>query len=756
MNKSFRKALKIFFIICSAICVVLALLGYLYYRDLKKSFIRTLSAKSTELIGQTVEIGDLWISSSSGITLYNVSIKNSEGFPSGNLLRIKRIYLDTKYSELFSGRFYSKNITVYAPELTLLRDGNGRFNISEKLMQFFQKKSTLTYQVDSFDLDSGSIDFNNDKRFRNDNIAIHLKNLSSSPGTKTMIKGSTTYAGSRITVAGWVTLKDEPKKFAVSVSSGGIPLSVLREIFSRYKIDTEKTKVTINAVMEGDSQSGMNVASDLRIKNIGSEFIRKDTGDIRFKMKASLNLREDSLNIEDASLESDRIASVKLNALVKDIRKNPTYSAEVSLNRLDLSAFNASQDFAVKGILTSNKVHISSVVNKTLPALSGAFSGKSIFITGKDKRNLLKDAALSSRVKFDGRNMDFAADMHAGKLSVAATGTAKDILDRKRSIKLSVKIPEVQLTSIWETFWDIVPDKLLYAGLEGSLSSQLSMDYRESGTKVHGELVMKDIVLQGENGEYSVGPVNGTLPLAYSSPVTKESQTREFPIFERAQFNNLRTIYSQGLDKDAYSKITIGSLGYGFQLFSNINLWLRQEGNVLNISRFNGNIFGGRMNGSGYIDMSDGIKYRAGFIIEDLSLTKLCEGIEPIKGYISGKADGLASIKGSGKGFANLIGKADFWTFSSNKEKTKISKEFLRKIGGPSLKTYLGDRHYDKGVVSVYLKDGYILFDELEISNRNFLGIKDLSIKVAPFNNRIAIDHLLWTITEAAQRAKNK
>ena len=100
MNKSFGKALKKIFAICSAIFVVLALIGYLYYRDFKKSFIQTLSAKSTAFIGQPVEIGDLWISLSSGITLYNVSIKNPEGFQSGNLLRIKRIYLDTKYSEL--------------------------------------------------------------------------------------------------------------------------------------------------------------------------------------------------------------------------------------------------------------------------------------------------------------------------------------------------------------------------------------------------------------------------------------------------------------------------------------------------------------------------------------------------------------------------------------------------------------------------------------------------------------------------------
>ena len=67
---------------------------------------------------------------------------------------------------------------------------------------------------------------------------------------------------------------------------------------------------------------------------------------------------------------------------------------------------------------------------------------------------------------------------------------------------------------------------------------------------------------------------------------------------------------------------------------------------------------------------------------------------------------------------------------------------------------YLRDRDFDKGEMSLYLQNGYIIFKELEISNRNFLGIQDLSVKVAPLNNRIAIDQLMWSITEAASRAK--
>jgi hypothetical protein len=63
-------------------------------------------------------------------------------------------------------------------------------------------------------------------------------------------------------------------------------------------------------------------------------------------------------------------------------------------------------------------------------------------------------------------------------------------------------------------------------------------------------------------------------------------------------------------------------------------------------------------------------------------------------------------------------------------EKTKLSKEFLHKIGGPSLKAYLGDREFDKGYMSVYLQNGYIIFRELEISNRNLFGMRTFRSKL--------------------------
>jgi hypothetical protein len=97
------------------------------------------------------------------------------------------------------------------------------------------------------------------------------------------------------------------------------------------------------------------------------------------------------------------------------------------------------------------------------------------------------------------------------------------------------------------------------------------------------------------------------------------------------------------------------SLRYGFQLFDHINLWIKPKGSYLNIERFSANIFGGKLYGSAVIDLSSEFQYRAGLLVKGLSLTKLCESIEPIKGYISGNADGIASLKGSGIRLSQLI-----------------------------------------------------------------------------------------------------
>jgi hypothetical protein len=370
-------------------------------------------------------------------------------------------------------------------------------------------------------------------------------------------------------------------------------------------------------------------------------------------------------------------------------------------------------------------------------------------------RSFVKDASLHADIESMGKDLTLESEVSAGALSMRLSGRVEGFLEKDRHLRLKGTLPRIEASDIRSSLWDVFPDSLLYVGLQGTVSSDFLIDYSRQGLDVKGNLLFADFNLDGENGEYSIGPINGSLPLGYSQGQGGQ-EVMELPSFERSQFDRLVNEYSREPSGEGLQRLTIGSFRYGFQLFDQINLGIEQKGNYLNIKRFNANIFSGRLNGFAVVNLSSGFQYRVGFLIKAVSLTKLCDRIETIKGFISGKVDGIATFKGSGTGLSQLIGIADFWTYRTADEKTMISKEFLQEVGGPSVKAYVSNRSFDKGILSLYVKDGYVIFKELEISNKNLLGMTDLSLKVVPTSNRVAIDQLLWSITQAAERSKKK
>lgn len=381
-------------------------------------------------------------------------------------------------------------------------------------------------------------------------------------------------------------------------------------------------------------------------------------------------------------------------------------------------------------------------------------SGKISLSTGTGKK-MIKGAPFHGEFELAGKDLLLKAEAGVGALAMKISGTAKRFMESDRLFQAKIILPEAKLTDIRESLWDVFPDSLLYVGLEGSVTLEGSIEYGKDQLGFRGNVSVRNGSLQGENGEYSIRSINGTLPIVYRKG-EKQGQEVRMPSFERSQFDQLIRYYGQGPKEQSLQKITIQSLVYGFDLLEDIQLFVEQKGPTLNVERFNANIFGGRLTGTAVIDLSDGLRYGTGLLLKGVSLKTLCDRIEPIRGFISGRVDGIATLKGSGPALSGLIGMADFWTYPAKTEKMVISKEFLQKIGGPSVKPYLRSRNFDKGILSVYLKDGAIVFKELEISNKNILGMTDLSVKVAPLSNRIAVEDLLWTIAEAAERAKKK
>jgi hypothetical protein len=1068
-----KKILRITFWILIASLALSLLVVYLRYLDLKKVFLQKVSEKATLLIGQGVHIEDLSISSFLSANLYGIAIKNPEGFAPGDLLRVRRVQLEVRLGRLLKGEISIKSMRLYSPELLLVTNGKGTWNISDVLLRLLSTRSTTKYKIDELRIDSGAFELNRDPRFRSDHINLLFENISSAPGNRTGIRGTIGYAGNRVDIHGWADFNEVPMKVNLSISSRDFALSQLGRLLERYRIDTTKMRFGFNVQTEGDTERGFHMISSLFLKGFRSFSFAKNPRDIQLRTDGIFSPRDYSLALNHGSLLMNGTSAATFRGKITGLNKKPSYIGDIKLNQLDLSGFHFIKDMKVGGMLSSANIRVAGDFGSKAPEISGdlrlreggivssdaivqkidadiifssakeiaikgeasatimrlreyalakpvdvkisttlqvlperidalsslqlstlevqvkdsltasvesgdvtldgafqdhtfagkaafnmkdlrfaghtisrlkansgleysregvlltnlsietedaassagllsltlprdktgykidvedmnvtyrkgdvlveecdlyltlqpnkrpvsgdlRFSARNILIKGIGSRNvsgtgrfdeknfsadiqdaemfggrlrlaaegnisenlfpiktnivvesidlaalsdflsksikvpygvagnmkkatfqgvlnsqanlvgsafleagkvsfsdsstgknIIKDASLRAELEFEGKDLTLKAAAVAGKIIPQLSGTVKDFLEKGRNLQIKGILPEVSLTEIRNSFWDVFPDSLLYAGLDGSVSSDFSIDYGKGGLSVNGNVQVKDCFLKGEYGEYLIGPINGQVPIAYGRG-RNGGEAVSLPSFEKSQFDSLRKYYDKEEGEKDLKKITIGSLDYGFPLLKDITLLVKQRGSVLNIERFGANIFGGRFEGSGLLDLSKGLDYRAGFIIQGLSMATLCERIEPIRGFISGKADGVANLKGSGAGLSHLIGMADFWTYSSGNEKTMISKEFLQKIGGASLKTYLGNRRFNKGIMSLYLQKGDLIFKELEISNRNFFGVTDLSVKVVPFNNRIALDKFLWSITEAAQRPKEK
>ena len=108
--------------------VILFFFVSLHYLDLKKTLALKISEKTSEFIGQRVNVGNISFSTGVGIgiNLYDIVIENPEDFGSGQLIKIKRLYLNMNLRELLKGRFYFKNIEIFSPELTIARNDKSR------------------------------------------------------------------------------------------------------------------------------------------------------------------------------------------------------------------------------------------------------------------------------------------------------------------------------------------------------------------------------------------------------------------------------------------------------------------------------------------------------------------------------------------------------------------------------------------------------------------------------------------------------
>jgi hypothetical protein len=388
-------------------------------------------------------------------------------------------------------------------------------------------------------------------------------------------------------------------------------------------------------------------------------------------------------------------------------------------------------------------------------ALSG--SGNGISLVGEGRKTLVSDVGLTIDAGIAGENLSLKEAVIAQGREVKAriVGNVERFASSKRKGSVTFTLPTTRITALLDAFANALPRNLQEAVCEGTCSLKGGADISGQDVQVRGGLVLDAASMEIPSQKVSVTGISGTVPLSLRIPGKVGERKASVVSFSRENYPKL--LKTLGGATGTGNRLSIGMLHFGALEMGPLTFSINADQGIVEIVSIDGSLYGGRLLGSGFVQYKNGFEYGGDLLLNDLSLTRFCESFPAIKGYITGRVDGVISLLNVKGGSEGAAGYADIWTRGGKSEKMSVSKEFLQKLAGKKLRGFLftNDRAYDTGEISAYLRDGYLTFERLDISHTNFLGMKDLSVTVVPVQNRIAFDHLLESIRQAAARSKS-
>ncbi|MBI5694321.1 MAG: hypothetical protein HZC51_01080 [Nitrospirae bacterium] len=322
----------------------------------------------------------------------------------------------------------------------------------------------------------------------------------------------------------------------------------------------------------------------------------------------------------------------------------------------------------------------------------------------------------------------------------------------------TARLPETDMLSLQEGVLEALPPALKWADVTGTASADMAFSASKGGrTGITGGVRLSGVTLDMPDKGIRLGPVDGSVPIKLAfggEPAGQRPQAFRQEEFEREGYPALLMKYS-ARPRDA--GLTIKKASYGFVEIDDIVLKLAPGDGYYEVPWFGFSAFGAKGYGYAMADYGAGKtgRYAVSLLVDGFSLTGLCDAVPGIKGYISGRVDGLTRVLVTGAGVRDVSGAGMFWAVEDDKEDREISKEFLKKLIGPSMKKfmYVGDRSYDTGELDIIFSDGDLVFDNLLLSHTYFFGYRDLHVTVAPVSNKISIGHLLEVIKDVKARA---
>ncbi len=578
--------------------------------------------------------------------------------------------------------------------------------------------------------------------------------------------GKTTYAAGAVLVENG-TLTGKDLALTIGRLSARMPLKQVGRGASRYPLqadfsgaDLKRGEIRLNnlsgsirgAYAMAPQAKWLEGSADLKAEKVAWQ--EKEAGSTGVKARFS-----------EAGCSADFTTSLLGGTAAGNARFNPFALQE----RVDFTV--KAQGIPLAGIINYAGVRSDVAITGGVleGSVSGSFSssaglachieaqGSAISLTNKAKKSILSDGGIRINTDLAGRKLVINDSLlTVGKdLAVKAVGALENAFQSERQGQIAFSVPNTSLNAVADAFINLLPRSLQEATLGGGLAAEGTLNLLKGSLLIAGAATLTAATIEAPAENVSLNAINGLLPFAFDLNGTSAAKQPSYPTFNRQNYAALLKQLRQNPEKGA--ALTVGKASFGGLSLDSLTLRLRSGQGITEIVSLDASLYDGALSGKGFITAQNGILYRGDLLINDLSLVQLCKAFPAIAGYLSGRVDGIVSIQGRGQKLSDLDGFSEFWARGTKSEKMLVSKEFLQRLSGKKLSGFFfsTDRPYDRAGIKAVLEKGFLTFDSLDISNTNALGVRDLSVTIAPGQNRIAIDHLLNSIKEATLRGKS-
>lgn len=378
-----------------------------------------------------------------------------------------------------------------------------------------------------------------------------------------------------------------------------------------------------------------------------------------------------------------------------------------------------------------------------------------IALAGAGNKTLFSGATarLAATLAGDRLSLDKAL-FTAGEASLSARGVLERATKPERSGSFTVSLARVALNSLIDPFVNALPRALQEATVAGDVAANGTVTLRDKRKLLEGSILLDGVKLDLAAQKFSTSGISGSIPLSFELSGAVASPPLSPMSFSRDNYPRLLDLMRQqqkGTDSVTIDKIAFGPLELGTTVVQ-----MRAGQGITEIVSLQTSLYEGTILGKGYLTLNRNLQYKGDLLVNSLSLKQLCNVVPKIRGYLSGRVDGIVSMYGEGKEKKGMTGFTTLWAREGNGEKMLVSREFLQRLANKKLSGFFfrDDRTYDRAEISATLEQGYLTFQNLDISHTNLFGVRDLSVSVAQAQNRIAMDNLFNAIREAATRGK--